>query len=148
MNDCTPNNQNYHIALGTGYYTNYSNISFTFTCGIYANIAGKFAPAQKVSLFSLTDLQTHVAFRLMVWVLWVDQWDNNSWIHFARADNTDYFRVNYSNASGRQSHVCGDSNYRERLTIADGNSNHNSSSITVVAFSDNTPYASSGWGYK
>lgn len=48
------------------------------------NILGMFAVQQKVTLFSLTDLQSHVAFRLMVWVLWIDQWDNNDYIHFAK----------------------------------------------------------------
>lgn len=58
-------------------------------------------------------MRPHAAFRLMVWVLWIDNWvegtgTSGSLINFTNSDFSKiYATANYTNASNRQQDYCG-----------------------------------------
>lgn len=79
----------------------YSNDSSKFTCGQYANIPGRYNSGTSINIFSLTGLVSHIQYRVIVWVLWIDNWSNSNNITI---NDGGYVvgRYSYSSASGRQ----------------------------------------------
>jgi hypothetical protein len=48
---------------------------------------GMFLPGDRIILFNLNTLKSHVAFRFMIWIMWIDYWNNGSYIQFNNTNN-------------------------------------------------------------